>query len=334
MNKVISWCLYVHEYNVRRLPEYLVGLRCNQRGARWWFPGWKLRLYVDGSLESNSDVGEFVKHVALYGEPKIDIFQCREGINPMVERYLPCLDEQVDVCLTRDVDSILSKTDADIVSEWLDNDDSDVLRYREYEMTCDLTMGGGVGVKNRALRGKNVAPPNTTKMGRGHDEYVLAKLLKHIPSERQTEILTRMTEDGVCINSLFSFISFISFISIIKLTLLYRYIVFITSFLHQNQPCYGIYPSLIMMMATQTPRIGFIKRIVKNSFGGATNLKFVENTLGLTTHIIETQSAGTRLGFGNKHTIYFVNNVKIHFILPIDISFFSLPWAPLTLAWV
>ena len=63
------------------------------------------------------------------------MIQCRDGLNPMVERYRPLVDQTIDVCITRDVDSILSKSDMEKVESWLMDDNSDVLRYREHKMT-------------------------------------------------------------------------------------------------------------------------------------------------------------------------------------------------------
>lgn len=197
--KLISWCLYVDPENLRRLPEYLVGLRCNQRAARRWFPGWKLRLYVNSSLNDQPEVAEFVRDVSQYGTPEIELVQCREGKNPMVERFRALLEPDVDVCLVRDVDSILSKSDADRINAWLADDESDVFRYREYQMDCKWSMGGGMAGKNRAFVG-HFSPneaPSTDKLGRGEDEPVLANMLKHIPQSRQTEQVTRMLENGV-----------------------------------------------------------------------------------------------------------------------------------------
>ena len=196
--KIISWCFYVDPNNARRLPEYLLGLRCNQRAARMWFRDWELRLYIDETVRANPKVAEFIKSTTEYGWPSIEVIQCRAGVNPMVERYRPMLENDVAVCLARDIDSILSKTDADLVDKWLADDGSDVLRYREYQMMCKWAMGGGVGVKTRAFKGVDIAEvPLITKQGRGHDESALAKMLMKIPEARQTEIITRMLLNGV-----------------------------------------------------------------------------------------------------------------------------------------
>ena len=197
--KVISWCLYLDPENKRRLPEYLVGLRCNQRAARFWFPGWDLKLYIDKSVNKSKDVAQFVKDITEFGYPKIEVIECREGINPMLERYRPFFDDDVAVCIARDVDSILGKADADLVNKWIKQDEFDVLRYREYEMPCKWSMGGGIGVKTRAFANKEKMRevPRIKLLGRGHDEPALAEMLEYIPGKRHFEVLTRMLDNGV-----------------------------------------------------------------------------------------------------------------------------------------
>lgn len=196
--KLISWCLYVDPDNLQRLPEYLMGLKCNQRAARMHFPDWKLRLYVDKTLDQCPEMADYVRDLAHYGTPEIDLVQCREDSNPMVERFRALLDDTVDVVLVRDVDSILSRTDADLVNAWLedDDDDIDVFRYREYQMNCRWSMGGGMGGRTRAFASHLDHLDVVKKRGRNQDEGVLAQMLSHIPLERQREVITRMTCEG------------------------------------------------------------------------------------------------------------------------------------------
>jgi hypothetical protein len=177
--KVISWCLYVDNFS--RLPEYLAGLRCNQRAARWYFPDWKLRLYVNGSL----CVKEFVNEVAQFGSPEIELVPCRDGANPMVERFRVFLDDSVDVSIVRDLDGILSKQDACRVNAWLDDDQSNVLAYREHEMSYKA-MGGGIGIKHRAVRGNDLAIRVVHTQGRGQDEPLLDRFLQRMKCRKST----------------------------------------------------------------------------------------------------------------------------------------------------
>lgn len=218
MSRVISWCLYVDSSDVSRLPEYLVGLKCNQRAARLWFPGWELRLYVARSHPQENAVWEFVEKIAKHGDPVIRIIECDPEKHPMTERYRPFFDPNVRVCIVRDLDSILSKTDADLVNEWISDPQYDVLQYREYLMGNNSIMGGGVGFKTKGLgplRGfkrcdkfqdqgdsfltnlqdKYFNTPN--KRGRNYDEIPLARcMLDLVFRHRWKTHVTRMTKTG------------------------------------------------------------------------------------------------------------------------------------------
>jgi hypothetical protein len=206
--KVISWCLYINPDNKTRLPEYLCGLRCNQRAARQWFPTWNLRIYYNETVVESPEVKEFVFGVAQWGDPPIEMIPCRAGgANPMIERYRPFFDSSVSVCIVRDIDSILSKTDADFVNQWLENDKLNLFCYREYQMNPGWAMGGGVAAKTRIFQTQNFS--NETKdestqelklyysSGRSHDEPTLRKLIQDIPQNQIMEVITRMLSSGV-----------------------------------------------------------------------------------------------------------------------------------------
>lgn len=197
--KVISWCFYVDEKsNKERLPEYLFGLKCNQRAARFWFPDWTLRLYVDVSVSEHPSVFNYLFDICEYGSPKIEMIPCRNGFNPTVERYRPFFEPGVQVCLARDVDSILSKTDANYVQSWLDGayGEVDILCYREYMQFTYTCMGGGIAVKCAKFEGLDdtfYATP-CLKYERGIDEKQLKNLLA---GKKTHHILTRMTGEGI-----------------------------------------------------------------------------------------------------------------------------------------
>ena len=193
--KIISWCLYVEDRS--RRPEYLLGLRINQRAARKWFPGWSLRLYIDKSIKDDKDVYEYVLDLAKYGDPIIEIIEVDGTTNRTFDRYKPFFEKDVDVALARDIDSILSKKDAELVEKWLNDDNSYVLRYREYQMGEDMPMGGGIGMK-RYFSDANIPFPQVQGECRGLDERNLRRLfLEHLDKGKITEHKTRMLESGV-----------------------------------------------------------------------------------------------------------------------------------------
>lgn len=205
--KIISWCLYIDVDHARtedtllRLPEYLMGLKMNVTAAACWFPDWELRLYADEtSLKREPLVWDLVREAVT---DRVKVIPCRPGRHPMTERYRPLVEEVQGVCVVRDVDSILSLTDAQLVSRWMEDDSSDVLQYKEKDMQ-EKTMGGGVAVK---MGGLTLRRPDTfavTKLlGRGSDEPALCDFLRSTANNtRFTTVRTRMTNHGVyCIDS-------------------------------------------------------------------------------------------------------------------------------------
>jgi hypothetical protein len=201
MSKVISWCFYVDCKNLERLPEYLVGLKCNQRAARLWFPDWKLKMYIDPKTKTDyPSVYQYVNEIAQYGEPPIELIDCRPDSHPLIERYRPFFDSDVSVCIARDVDSILSKTDADIVNVWINEKDFDVLQYLEHWMSSRSIMGGGVGFKRNAVVAESIQKHYYSKedRSRGFDEDIIAAiLLECVPKSRWKSYTTRMTNLGI-----------------------------------------------------------------------------------------------------------------------------------------
>jgi hypothetical protein len=196
MSKIISWCLFVERLD--RLPEYLAGLKCNQRAARRWFPGWELWLYIDESVKKNLEVYEFVNEVAEFGFPEIKLIDCHPNANPMIQRYRPVYEKD-SIFIVRDLDSILSKADADLVNEWVGNEQSDILRYQEYMMSSCLTMGGGYGLKTKSVNVDIISFDYQNH--RGEDELFAEKITRQIPNERHTIIKTRMLVNGIyCLN--------------------------------------------------------------------------------------------------------------------------------------
>jgi hypothetical protein len=136
-----------------------------------------------------------VREIAEFGLPKIELVSSREKCNQAVERYRAFVDVDVDVCLVRDIDSILSKTDSDLVNNWLMDPTSDILRFWEYKMCFGMCMGGGIGLKKRSMRSIQ-SIPFTERKTRGEDEQILNSILKNVEKSGETVVATRMLDNG------------------------------------------------------------------------------------------------------------------------------------------
>lgn len=197
--RVISWCLFFNKLHVDRLSEYLTGLRYNRRAARLWFPGWECRLYYDEhSLSEYPEILTYVKKICGVGYPEIKLIPCEKGYIATSERYRPFFDENVEVTIVRDIDSILSKIDADFVNEWINNSNCKILAYREHKMTGNSFMGGGISIKgvfNKQVdKGRETVSLNLEK---GPDEAWLREFIpKNVENSNILIIPLRMTAAG------------------------------------------------------------------------------------------------------------------------------------------
>lgn len=211
--KVISWCFYFDCVNVSRFAEYLVGLKCNQRAARFWFPDWHCRLYYDAeSVKDHPCIWNFIRDVCMNGSPQIELIPKRLDYPIMTERYRPFFEPGISVTIVRDIDSVLSKVDADCVNKWFYESSSHILQYREIKMGLDYVMGGGIGFRGsldpleeikyiqrlNSHGGVPTSPTNKKSTVRGYDEEILSFFIRDKFSLDDRKIVTtRMTQTGL-----------------------------------------------------------------------------------------------------------------------------------------
>lgn len=137
MKKIISFSLWGNN------PKYIVGVIENLKLAREIYSGWIVRLYLDSisyhiiskDLENFIDILEIVKYD-------------RQGDwNGMFWRFLPAIDNSVDIMISRDVDSRLSLREKLAVDEWLSSDkDFHIMRDHPFHNT--YILGGMWGTRN------------------------------------------------------------------------------------------------------------------------------------------------------------------------------------------
>lgn len=132
-------------------PRYLQGVKANLAALRLHFPGWLLRLYVD---HHSLDPDTMDQLMDLASDPAMDLCIGLEhegldlsGRNGMLWRFLPLLDQLVDVVLVRDLDSRLSAREAAAVADWLNDTQFAVHVMRDHPSHSWPMLGGMWGAR-------------------------------------------------------------------------------------------------------------------------------------------------------------------------------------------
>lgn len=130
--RLISYCLFGED------PLYAGGILRNLEEAERYYPGWHVLVFVDQSVgtgvrEEISEAGGLV-------------VEAQSGLPLTVERFLPALDDEVDVVLVRDADSSLTPREVAAVNEWIESGKKwHVMRDHPYHQAS--VMGGMWGCR-------------------------------------------------------------------------------------------------------------------------------------------------------------------------------------------
>lgn len=139
MKKVISFSLWGDS------EGYLVGGIVNADIAMEMWPDWICRFYIA------SDVPEcVVKELKKRNNVEVILMNRTEGWNGMFWRFYSCSDPEVDVMISRDVDSRLNIRDKAAVDEWLESD-KDFHIMRDHPWHGTEILGGMWGAKRGVL---------------------------------------------------------------------------------------------------------------------------------------------------------------------------------------
>ena len=105
--KVISFSLY------GKHPRYTLGAIANARHANRAYPGWVCRFYVADDVPEG-----VISRLKDHGADVVSMGR-RGGHEAMFWRFFATVDPEVDVALSRDVDSRFTKCELLMVNEWL-----------------------------------------------------------------------------------------------------------------------------------------------------------------------------------------------------------------------
>jgi len=167
--KVVSYSFYgdIHTSESKK-KGYFEGIAGNLELMSTYYPGWVMRVYYD--LDDNDPITQELCDLAckssildlcyvrsLPGLPRADA----STMFPMVWRFFPTLDEQVDVFVSRDLDTRFNAREAAAVKEWRENSHYSIHTMRDHPYHNIGILGGAWGAdltRNvTASNGKNIS---------------------------------------------------------------------------------------------------------------------------------------------------------------------------------
>ena len=127
-----------------------------------YYPGWIMRLYYD--LDNADPVFQDLCNIAC-DDVNIDICDVNDlpgtpmvnanRVFPMYWRIFPTLDPQVEVVISRDLDSLFSDREYAAVQEWLQSDDQfHIMRDHPYHGVSILAGMWGSRLTNPQINSK------------------------------------------------------------------------------------------------------------------------------------------------------------------------------------
>lgn len=141
MKNVISFCLYSSK------TTYTLGMKENILLGQKFFPDWEIRIYYNDIIP-DTFINEYIKlgAICIKCENKMNL-QC------ILWRFFPLDDESVHHWISRDVDSRLSKRDANLVNQWIQSNKT-LHCIRDHKYHCNAIMGGMFGINNKFFHAK------------------------------------------------------------------------------------------------------------------------------------------------------------------------------------
>jgi hypothetical protein len=142
MKKRITFSLWGSE------EKYTVGAIRNAELAPKIYPGWGCRFYID----LDSVPSDIIIRLVELGADVVEIPKGLEGWKGMFARFLPASEDDVDIFISRDCDSRLSKREALAVEEWMQSTKLvHSMADHPYHFNPRLgLMGGMFGMKRHA----------------------------------------------------------------------------------------------------------------------------------------------------------------------------------------
>ena len=141
--KIISTSLYGNK------DIYNYGLLLNDALNKLILPDWILRVYIDNTTNMN-----FISKVK--NNNNIEIIKINTLVGTMYHRFFPISDPNVEIFISRDLDSIISFYEKAMLSEWLNTDKQLHLIHEVLPGHRHIIMGGMFGFKNNSNLTDNI----------------------------------------------------------------------------------------------------------------------------------------------------------------------------------
>ncbi|KAB7504575.1 hypothetical protein Anas_05977, partial [Armadillidium nasatum] len=130
---------------------YWIGFNEIMQNISVFYPGWRVRIYASSPdisfLQSIMKNWTFVNFCDIDNLPP-PIYTVRPYLVTMW-RFTPLGDDQVDVMLSRDLDSEILKREYDAVSEWLNSTNKSLHIMRDHPFHCVPMLGGTWGIRTK-----------------------------------------------------------------------------------------------------------------------------------------------------------------------------------------
>jgi len=157
--KIVSFTFYETNEN-SSLPksdktrEYFKGIKENLMLLKLFYPNYIMRLYYQASNKTLSKLCSLActeNILDLCPAESLPLFGDTTSVYPLIWRFLPAIDPQVDIFFSRDLDSRISAREAAVVQQFLQSDGK-VHIMRDHPAHGAPIMGGMWGAKVKQTR--------------------------------------------------------------------------------------------------------------------------------------------------------------------------------------
>jgi hypothetical protein len=143
MKNIVSFSLWGDN------PKYWVGALENIKLVKEFYPGFIPRFYIDRN--SKQELIESIREKA-----EVILVDSKGSFHGMFWRFFASEDEDVDIFLSRDCDSRISKREVEAVGEWLSSD-KDLHIMRDHPYHTVPILGGMWGSRRGLMRGIGIS---------------------------------------------------------------------------------------------------------------------------------------------------------------------------------